>query len=137
MRRVRPLISKVYETRQLASRAFRTWFPLVLTKALDDHLIDLPKLIEMCSTAPAKFYQLTPRKGGIWPGADADLNIIDPGNRTEVKLGDMHDQSDFTIYEGQELVFPELTLVGGDIVCKNGEINSDPGDAEFLSRPAE
>jgi len=113
----------------------QTWFPSILTEVLDSGQVSLPKLVETTSYNPAEHYGLTPRKGGFWPGADADLIIVDPDARTKVSEEDMLDQSDFTPFEGQSFVFPELTMSRGEIIYEHGTVTGEEGRAEFLARP--
>jgi len=113
----------------------QTWFPLYLTTVLDEGHISLPKLVETTSYNPASHYGLTPRKGGLWPGADADILIVDPDERRTIRAEETHDQSDFNPWEGQELVFPEMTISRGEIIHEEGTITAEQGRAEFLARP--
>ncbi|AUV82111.1 hypothetical protein C2R22_11000 [Salinigranum rubrum] len=113
----------------------QTWFPSVLTAVLDGGQISLPKLVEVTSYNPAVHYGLTPRKGGLWPGADADLVLVDPDVRTVVRAEEMLDQSDFTPFEGREFVFPRLTMSRGEVVYEDGEVVGSEGNAQFLARP--
>jgi dihydropyrimidinase len=113
----------------------QTWFPSILTEVLDEGHISLPKLVETTSYNPAEHYGLTPRKGGFWAGADADLIVVDPDSRTEVREEDMLDQSDFTPFEGRSFVFPELTMSRGDVIYADGEVTGEEGRGEFLARP--
>lgn len=114
----------------------QTWFPLFLTEVLDSDRLSLPRLVEKSSYAPAEHYGLTPRKGTLQPGADADVILVDPENRTEVREEDMFDQSDFTPFEGRSFVFPELTMSRGDVIYADGEITGSEGRGEFLARPS-
>ena len=49
----------------------------------------LEKFVDLTATAPAKIYNLHPRKGSIAIGADADIAIWDPDR--EVTLSGRHD----------------------------------------------
>jgi dihydroorotase (multifunctional complex type) len=113
----------------------QTWFPSILTEVLDEGHIDLCELVAATSYNPADHYGLTPRKGGLWPGADADLILVDPDSRTEIRVEDMYDQSDFTPFDGREFCVPELTMARGDVVYEDGEVSAEHGRAEFLARP--
>lgn len=113
----------------------QTWFPSILTEVLDGGHISLEELVEATSYNPAEHYGLTPRKGGLWTGADADLIIVDPDTRTTVREEDMLDQSDFTPFEGRSFVFPELTMSRGEVIYEDGEVIGEEGRAEFLERP--
>jgi dihydropyrimidinase len=106
-----------------------------LTAVLDDDGVSLPTLVETTSYNPAAHYGLTPRKGTLQPGADADLIVVDPDERTEVRTEDMRDQSDFTPFEDRSLVFPELTMSRGEVIYEDGTVTGEEGRAEFLARP--
>lgn len=113
----------------------QTWFPLYLTEVLDGDRVSLPKLVETTSQNPAEHYGLAPRKGTLQPGADADLILVDPDERTEVREADMLDQSDFTPFEGRSFVFPELTMSRGEVIYEDGTVTGEEGRGEFLARP--
>lgn len=113
----------------------QTWFPVALTEVIDNDLMSLPKFVEATSYNPANHYHLTPRKGGIWPGADADIIIIDPDNRTEVRSEELYHPVDYTPYEGEEVIFPELTMSRGEVLYEDGEFVASEEHGEFLSRP--
>ena len=115
----------------------QTWFPNAMTAVLDDRPISLPKFVEVTSHNPAEHYGLMPRKGGLWPGSDADVIVVDPDSRKEVHAEDLYHQSDFTPFEGKEMVFPEITIARGEIVQREGQITAEAGRAEFLPRPIE
>ena len=65
--------------------------------------LGLEKFVELTATAPAKIYNLHPRKGSIAVGADADIAIWDP--QREVTLSDamMHDLAGYTPFAGRKL----------------------------------
>ena len=45
--------------------------------------LGLHKFVELTATAPAKIYNLAPRKGSIGIGADADIVVWDPKRRVQ------------------------------------------------------
>ena len=49
------------------------------------------KFVELTATAPAKIYNLHPRKGSIAVGADADIAIWDPAREVTLSDAMMHD----------------------------------------------
>ena len=113
----------------------QTWFPLYLTAAIEDGRVPLSTVIETTSYNPAHYYGLAPRKGTLQPGADADVVLADPNERTEVRAADMLDQSDFTPFEGRSLVFPDLTMSRGEVIYEDGTVTDEEGRGEFLARP--
>ena len=70
--------------------------PLLFDAMVSKGRLGLEKFVELTATAPAKIYNLHPRKGSIAIGADADIAIWDP--QREVTLSDamMHDLAGYT-----------------------------------------
>src|SRR4029450_14152867 len=77
--------------------------PLLFDAMVSKGRLGLPKFVELTATAPAKIYNLHPRKGSIAVGADADLVIWDPAR--EVTLSDAltHALTGYTPFAGRNL----------------------------------
>ena len=93
------------------------------------------KFVELTATAPAKIYNLHPRKGSIAVGADADIAIWDP--QREVTLVDamMHDLAGYTPYAGRTLRgWPVTVLSRGRVIVDDGKRSVDAGSGRFLAR---
>jgi len=56
--------------------------PLLFDAMVSKGRLGLEKFVELTATAPAKIYNLHPRKGSIAIGADADIAIWDPNRET-------------------------------------------------------
>ena len=61
------------------------------------------QLVSVCSTAPAQIFGLYPRKGSLEIGADADIVLFDPGRSVKLGKSILHENVDYTPYEGLEL----------------------------------
>src|SRR5258707_716503 len=77
--------------------------PLLFDAMVSKGRLGLEKFVELTATAPAKIYNLHPRKGSIAIGADADIAIWDPDR--EVTLSDalVHDLTGYTPFAGRIL----------------------------------
>jgi dihydropyrimidinase len=91
--------------------------------------------VDACSTGPARMFGLYPRKGSLEVGADADIVIFDPDKSITLTSEVLHENVDYTPYEGFELGgYPVLTLARGRILVQDGEhIGGDPG-GRFIPR---
>jgi len=99
--------------------------------------IPIERLIQLVTLNPAKVTGLWPRKGDIALGADADIVVIDPKKELKVKTEMLNSGQDYTPFE--RMVFrgwPILTVVRGNVVMEDGEINSDKPKGEYIKRPA-
>lgn len=93
------------------------------------------RIVELCSTAPAKLFGIYPRKGLLAPGSDADIVIFDPEAQMTVTHDLLHENVDYTPYEGIELMgYPTMTISRGKIVMHEGTFVGQAGAGEFLKR---
>ena len=91
--------------------------PLLFDAMVSKGRLGLEKFVELTATAPAKIYNLHPRKGSIAVGADADIAIWDP--QREVTLSDamMHDLAGYTPFAGRKLRgWPVTVLSRGRVI---------------------
>ncbi len=97
--------------------------------------ITLERFVELTSTLPAKLFGLWPRKGHFGVGADADIVIFDPSRRYTVRHCDLHDNADYSPYEGMQCQgMPVTTLSRGEIVAHEGQFTGHAGAGKFLHR---
>ena len=75
--------------------------PLLFDAMVSRGRLGLAKFVELTATAPAKIYNLHPRKGSIAIGADADLVIWDPKRKVTLADGMLHDRTGYTPYAGR------------------------------------
>ena len=98
-------------------------------------LVSLERIVEVTSRNPARLYGLTPRKGEIRPGADADLVVVDMEMRKAFSARDRKSKCAWSPYEGITFKgWPIMTLVRGEIVADRGEIRVRPGYGRYVPR---
>ena len=89
----------------------------------------------MTATAPAKIYNLHPKKGAIAIGADADLAIWDPEKQVTISDAMMHDLAGYTPFAGRTLQgWPVTVLSRGRVVVDGGRLAAQAGSGRFLPR---
>ncbi|MFC1943083.1 dihydroorotase family protein [Chloroflexota bacterium] len=97
-------------------------FPVVLHIGMERGFSPV-QIAEICAYNPAKLMQLYPRKGTIAVGSDADLVIMDLGNRHVVKKDELISAAPFCPWEHWELnCWPALTMLRGQIIFENGKL---------------
>jgi dihydropyrimidinase len=93
------------------------------------------QFVAVASTNPAKLFGMWPRKGTLSPGADADIILLDPAAKVEVRARDMYSASDYDPYEGYNGVgWPVLTMLRGTVIARAGKVTGRPGDGRFIKR---
>jgi dihydropyrimidinase len=109
--------------------------PLLYTFGVRTGRISLHQWVDTCSTGPAQMFGLYPRKGSLEIGADADIVIFDPNKKVTLAANILHENVDYTPYEGFELVgYPVTTLAHGRVIARDMEyVGGDPRGS-FLHR---
>jgi dihydropyrimidinase len=109
--------------------------PLLFDAMISKGRLGIEKFVELTATAPAKIYNLHPRKGSIAVGADADIAIWDP--QREVTLSDamMHDLAGYTPFAGRNVRgWPVTVLSRGHVIVTDGKRSVAAGSGRFLAR---
>ena len=92
--------------------------PMLLSGAVSTGRMDIHRFVALTSTNAAKLYGLYPRKGTIAIGSDADLAIWDPEREVTMSVDILHDEMDYTPYEGTKVTgWPVVTLLRGATIC--------------------
>ncbi|HVL89331.1 MAG TPA: dihydroorotase family protein [Actinomycetota bacterium] len=104
-------------------------YPVLISEGHHKRGIPLDRIAQVASAAPARTYNLYPRKGTIAVGADADLAIIDVGLEQIVTPELCRSAQDHTPFSGVAVRgWPAATLVRGIPMYRQGEIANDfPG----------
>ena len=116
--------------------------PMLFSGAVATGRMDIHRFVALTSTNAAKLYGLYPRKGTIAVGSDADLAIWDPDREVVMSVDILHDEMDYTPYEGTKVTgWPVVTLLRGQVVCREFEFVGAQGAGRFLrceapNRPA-
>ena len=103
--------------------------PFVISAGLSGR-IPLETAIATITSNPADIFQLTPMKGRIRPGADADFTLYDPNAETIVDISRWQSRARGTakIWDGLTFTGKVVsTIVRGQVVYDNGEIVGEPG----------
>ena len=102
------------------------YLSMFLTAALEGK-ISLERVVEACSTAPARIFGLT-KKGDVAVGRDADIVLVDLNREYEISDGDVLSLTGWSPYAGRKVRGkPVHTMVRGRTVYLNGEVIGEKG----------
>ncbi|MFZ0215976.1 MAG: dihydroorotase family protein [Candidatus Dormiibacterota bacterium] len=108
----------------------------ILLDAAHQGRLTYEKVVELYSEAPASIYGLSPRKGRLLPGADADVVLVDPEERWSVTDGEILSKARWSPFSGRVLIGrPVRTYLRGAVVMEQGRVAAEPGRGHFLPGP--
>ncbi|NMW84181.1 allantoinase AllB [Peptoniphilus sp. AGMB00490] len=103
--------------------------PLMLNEvAKGKRGLTLEKVVELCSTNPAKIFDIYPKKGTIQPGSDGDLVIFDMNDKFTVDRNKNYSGSKeiARVYDGKELHCKlNYTILRGKVVMEDGLVDPE------------
>ena len=108
-------------------------YPVMISEGHLKRGIPLSRVVEAVSTQPARAYNVA-GKGNLLPGYDADFTIVDLEKTQTVTTELCKSGQDHTPFEGHDLTgWPVVTVVGGRVHFKDGEIIGEPG-GQYIAR---
>lgn len=109
-------------------------FPALYSEGVRCGRITLNQWVDLCCTTPARLAGFW-RKGHIAPGYDADLVIFDPEKRVTIERGMLHENVDWSPYEGRTITgWPTATFSRGEIIVQDGQFKARAGRGRFTER---
>lgn len=93
------------------------------------------RFVALTSATPAKLFGVWPQKGQLAPGADGDVVIIDPHKTTTIRHAELHDNADYSPWEGFQCQGAiRQTLSHGRVIFNDGQFTGSAGQGHFLRR---
>ena len=106
---------------------------LVYSYGVSKGLINLNQWVSLCCTNPAVIFGLYPNKGSLLPGSDADIVLFDPELKKTLSNNMLHENVDYTPYEGFKLQgYPVKTLLRGEVLIDGEEEMKIKGKGKYL-----
>lgn len=108
---------------------------LLNTLGVQTGRINMAKLVELTSAAPARFFGMFPEKGAIAPGSDADLVIFDSAAVSVITAASQTQNLDYTPYEGMAVKGAvRAVMQRGTMVVEDGTFVGAAGAGNYLKR---
>ena len=109
--------------------------PLLFSEGFVKGRITLNHFVELAATNASKIYGLDHCKGSITEGKDADIAIWDPDVTRAIKAENMHDNMEYTPYEGMEISgWPTTVIQRGKVIVEGNELKAVRGAGKFVPR---
>ena len=112
-----------------------TILPVLLSEGYHRGRLSLERICDLLCAAPARIFNLEPRKGRLEVGADADLTLVDLAKERVVKAEELQSFADYSLYDGWKLKgWPVKTIVRGVTVMDNAKVTGSQGYGKYLWR---
>jgi dihydropyrimidinase len=109
--------------------------PLLFSEGFIKGRITLNHFVALAASNVSRIYGLDHCKGSITEGKDADIAIWDPDISRVVKAEDMHDNMEFTPYEGMQVTgWPTTVIQRGSVIIEDNQLKAERGSGEFVPR---
>ena len=129
------LSGKTIDTLQGGHNGIETRLTITYSEGVAKGRISLQRFVELTSANAARLLGMYPQKGAIAVGSDADIALIDPDVRKTIALSDLHADSDYSIWEGQEVQgWPVTTILRGSVIVEDGKLLGTPVHGQFVKR---
>ncbi|MGL4637554.1 MAG: dihydropyrimidinase [Beijerinckiaceae bacterium] len=111
--------------------------PVLWTSGVNTGRLTKEEFVAVTSTNIARILNIFPRKGAVVAGADADIVIWDPKASKKITAKKQVSRIDYNVFEGFKCTgAPWITISGGRIAWKDGDLRAAAGDGRFVERPA-
>lgn len=96
--------------------------------------ISLERFVDVVATAPARIMGI-PGKGGLEPGQDADIAVLDASVERVISPETLCQGVDFTPFAGLAARgWPRHVLLRGSPIVRDGALRAGPGTGRFVQR---
>jgi len=113
-----------YDRAPFGITGLETALGLAFQQLVNKGVIDLTRLVEMCSANPAQIFNLAGR-GTLAPGSIADITVIDPSLKWTYKNSESRSRSRNSPFDNWEFTGAAVaTIVGGRIVYRRDAVSA-------------
>jgi dihydropyrimidinase len=105
---------------------------ITYTECVAKRGMSLSRFVDVVSANAARIFGMYPRKGALAPGSDADIALIDPTIRRQLRLADLH-AADHSVWEGWEIRgWPVTTILRGKVIVDDGQLSGTLSDGRLI-----
>jgi dihydropyrimidinase len=111
--------------------------PVLWTAGVNTGRLTKEEFVGITSANIARILNIYPRKGAVAVGSDADLVIWDPSATKKISAKKQVSRIDYNVFEGFKCTgVPWMTISGGRIAWKDGDMRAEAGHGRYVERPA-
>lgn len=112
-----------------------TRLAILFSEGVSTGRITPERFVALTASNPAKIYGLSPRKGSLTIGSDADIVLWHPSEKWTMRQACLNHGSDYTPYEGMQMTGrPFRTILRGKTIASLGKVTGLEGDGVYLDR---
>jgi len=108
---------------------------ILYSEGVNKGRLSLPRFVELVSTTPARLFGLTPQKGSLSPGKDADIVLFDPEAKWTMGQKTLHMAPNWAAYDDIEITGKIVKVLSrGDLIIDEGRCLAEKGRGRYLYR---
>ncbi len=109
--------------------------PLLYSEGVVKGHLSLPRLVELVSTVPSILFGMYPQKGTLYPGADADIVLLDPESKWIMNHKSLHMAPNWSAYDDIPVTGKILKVFSrGELIIDGDECLGRKGRGRYLHR---
>ena len=122
----------------LASQGFpatASMLPVMLSEGYHKRKLPLQRICQLLGSMPAKVFDLSPLKGSLAPGADADFTLVDLNKERVLHAADFASYAEYNLHEGWNFKgWPVRAISRGVTVMDDNKVVGKGGHGKYLWR---
>ena len=108
---------------------------LIYSEGVAAGRLSLPRFVEVVATRPAQLFGLFPQKGSLFPGADADIVLLDPEAEWTMSSKRLHMATDYSAYEDIKVTGRIVKVFSrGEMIIDGDACLAQKGRGRYLRR---
>jgi len=108
---------------------------LLYSEGVQKGRISLNRMVELISTQPAEIFGMSPQKGSLSPGADADIVLFDPKKKWTMGRDSLHMAADWSAYEDIDITGKiEKVFSRGELIVDGERLLAQKGRGKYIKR---
>ena len=122
----------------LASQGFpatASMLQVMLSEGYHKRKLPLRRICQLLAAAPASIFDLSPTKGTLNPGSDADLTLVDLNKEKVMRAADFASYAEYNLHEGWNFKgWPVKCISRGETIMEDGKVTGKGGHGKYLWR---
>ena len=112
-----------------------TRLPLMYSEGVAKGRMSLPRFVEITASEPARMFGMSPQKGTLLPGTDADIVLLDPREQWTANKNTLHMATDWSVFDDYEVTGKIKKVYSrGELIIDGENCLAERGRGRYIHR---